>query len=316
MRIDVRARVAPFAVGFAVVAGVSCADRGTTTDDAGDSHASRAALELMPAICESQPWQGIPHYCGNPVVVEGRRATCDELALPPGGTTVTLDQFQSDATGYSWADITVNPDFRSKVYTNTNIPRPGLNHWGLTTEVKPDGTTMTADAIIFWGEPNEGSVVFRFDPPEFYVRNMQERFVTKAIQVCGYRPGRAGGLPPSPNASVTCGFPVGGSGVPGSSVPPGPTIFTLDAINYDVTVTPAPPDGSSIARDAVLRGDSEMGFGVSYHPLTGGYFTGGYSNQFVQGNYGVLELRFYTSPGENSCSLFWNLAPPGSGHTW
>jgi hypothetical protein len=142
-----------------------------------------------PAICSSQPWTGEAHECGAPRLVHGRRLRCEHLGLSGGGENITLEQFDVDAVGFMSESFSTQQGFTTNVYTNTNNARPELNDWGITTTVQPDGSTMTVDAVIFTGRAGRGSLVFRFDPPEFYVRNMSEAFVATRIQLCGYRPG-------------------------------------------------------------------------------------------------------------------------------
>jgi hypothetical protein len=151
-----------------------------------------------PAVCSAQPWTMEAHDCGDPRFIHGRRVRCEELGLKSGGDNITLEQFDIDATGFmSEAFALKKGGFTTKVYTNTNHPRAQLNHWGITTMAQPDGSTMTVDAIILTGRrEDQGSLVFRFDQPEFNVRNMAEAFVATKVQLCGYRRGMAGGPPP------------------------------------------------------------------------------------------------------------------------
>jgi hypothetical protein len=204
MTIKKRACVASFALPFAVAAAASCDDGREISHEATGARASRAQyLPWSPATCDSEPWfSDNPRWCGSPYVVAGQHVTCDWLGVPAGGTTVMITEFQSVSafTGHLSAQFSVENGFTSSVYTNTGFLRPELNDWGFQTNAKPDGSTMTVDAIIFWGASvNQGSVVYRFDPPEFYIRDMSEGFITETILLCGYRPGQAGGLPPPPD---------------------------------------------------------------------------------------------------------------------
>lgn len=270
--------------------------------------------------CSVQPWVDNGSPCGTTELVPGRRVTCEELGLTTG-INMTFDEFEVDAaTGHKRADFAFDGGFHGQVYTNSVAPPSHATYWGLNSHVKADGSVMGADAMILSGTTAEGSLVVRFDQ-QFWVRDIGERFVTRDIQVCGFRLGHAASLPPpEPGTfSVTCGFPAGGAGVAGSLTAPGPMITSQSSINYEIKVTPPPPEGTVLQMRATLFSTGEIGLGVSSHTLSSDTFVGGFSNAGIEGQRGSLALQFAVIGQEAGCTLHWNLQPEGGGgggKTW
>jgi hypothetical protein len=308
MDIQLRAGALIVAIGGLFIACVASTQR---------DRVRRTESPLTAASCLAQPWLPDAHVCGEPTL-ETHRVTCEDLGFVDAsvsGRNVTIEHFESDTAGFLDAAFSFEDGFLTSVYTQTNAPRPALATWGLTTNVKDDGGTMTVDAIIFSGTTasGEASLVYRFAPPEFYVRDMSEAFVTRDIQVCGYRFGQAGGLPPPPpdagDVTLDCASLAVDGGVPGSTSLPGPSITSVDAIAYTVTVSPAPTNGSLLGIKAFVGADD---FGTAFRTLHNGQLAGGYDSELAPpATNGTLEMRFIYLG--RSCSLYWTLGESDGG---
>jgi hypothetical protein len=320
MKTHARARSLAFILPFAAVTAVSCADDRAHEPPAG-SVTARAVTDGPPPLCTSNPWDSGGAPCGNPILVS-HWVLCDELGFLPddlvlaGAYNLTLAP-SADADGRRTASFDagngVTTTVASGTSTNTNTGVTVTN-WGVASTVKPDGSTMTFDAVIIAAGPDHDSMVLRFDEPQFNVRNIPTVDPANTVTLCGYRAGKSLGLPPPTDpgsVTVTCGFRKGDPGVAGSSTPPGPTVTSMSEIRWLVTVDPAPPDPARINMSFVLDGTNP---GTSF-ALVDGEATGGFFMPQLVGREANLALRF--SYGADSCTLYWQLdgdePPPDHG---
>jgi hypothetical protein len=286
-------------LGLVVIATASCS-RGANSDDHASATLSRAEIDLPPILCTLQPWADGGRPCGQTSVVHAR-ITCGDLGM--SGVTLTPadhgDGFRS-ATQHNDNGIDTEV-VNGTVQTGDQTFRD----WSFGTTVKPDGTTMTFDALVFVGV--DSSYVVKFSEPQFNVRDV---FPTvgevETIQLCGYKPGRAASLPPpEPDVgpfTVTCS----GNGSP---TPPGVTVRSQSEIRWAVKVDPAPAQGALISMNAELDGGA-VGLGTTFMTLASGQLSGGYSSAYLRGRHGSLSLQFGYATG--SCAMYWNVIEDGS----
>ena len=87
------------------------------------------------------------------------------------------------------------------------------------------------------------------------------------------------------------------------------------AIDYDVTIDPAPPDGTLASVTGRIADGAT--YGTAYYPIHGGHLKGSDYAKYLTDATGILELRFTFVNA--TCSLYWTLGGDndgGGGHTW
>jgi hypothetical protein len=299
-----------------VLATIACS-KATTSDDRLGGVRSGADIDFV-ALCSYEPWNGGPATteCGDASTLH-HRATCDELG-PGAGVTLALSA--PDSLGIRQASHEDPSGITTSVNVDDDTGATVVNSsWSFGTTVKPDGSTMAFDAMVFTSNTGDDSEVIRFTEPQFFVRNLTTTIgVVDQIELCGYRAFQSPSLPPVPDPHRDGPFTLDCSG--GSTSAPGTTVQSSADIHWTVSVSPT-PDASLTRKLSVFATtqDSVFQSGNEY-ALTNGTVSGGADSVFLQAVQTTIIVRFTYANAE--CTMYWNVeggsssSSSGGGQTW